>query len=191
MEQPTEIIFRNMEPSSFVRARVEEEIDKLERYFDRIQSCQVMIEAPHKHHRKGREYHVAVHMALPKGRNVDVTHAGRKDKAHEDVYVAIRDAFKAATRQLQDTSNVMAGKVKTHDTPEHGHVRTLFPDRGYGFIQSSDGREIYFHRNSVAEGSFDALHQGDDVRFVSTEGESAEGPQASTVIPIGKHHLTD
>lgn len=191
MEQPPEITFRNMNPSPFVQARVKDEIDKLDRFFDRIHSCQVTVEAPHRHQHKGHTYHVAVHLRLPQGHTVDATHAGRKDQAHEDIYVAVRDAFNAATRQLQDHVRRLEGKVKTHQTPEHGKVRILFPDRGYGFIDASDGREIYFHRNSVAEGSFEDLTRGDDVRFVSVADESAKGPQASTVIQVGKHHLVE
>ena len=57
----------------------------------------------------------------------------------------------------------------------------------YGIIASSDGREIYFHRNSVADGGFDVLHKGQEVRFSETEGD--KGPQATFVRPAGKHHL--
>jgi cold shock CspA family protein len=59
----------------------------------------------------------------------------------------------------------------------------------YGFILSPDGNEIYFHRNSVTNGGFDKLAVGDEVRFVAKHSESAEGLQASTVVPLGKHHL--
>ena len=63
------------------------------------------------------------------------------------------------------------------------------PSRNCGFILSTDGNEIYFHRNSVTNGGFDKLAIGDEVRFVAQHSESAEGPQASTVVPLGKHHL--
>jgi cold shock CspA family protein len=53
---------------------------------------------------------------------------------------------------------------------------------------TTDG-EIYFHRNSVVGGAFDKIEIGDEVRFVAQYSESDEGPQASTVVPLGKHHL--
>ena len=56
-------------------------------------------------------------------------------------------------------------------------------------LANSDGGEIYFHRNSVTNGGFDKLAIGDEVRFVAQHSESAEGPQASTVVPPGKPHL--
>ena len=115
-----------------------------------------------------------------------------KDKhAHEDVYVAVRDAFDAARRQLEDYVRRLDGRVKTHEVPLHGTVARLFQDRGFGFIETADGDEIYFHRNSVTGQGFDRLEVGREVRLVVAENESAESPQASTVTAIGKHHLVD
>jgi len=68
-------------------------------------------------------------------------------------------------------------------------VARLFPEQNCGSILGTDGNEIYFHRNSVANGGFDKLAVGDEVRFVAQHSESAKGPQASTVVPLGKHHL--
>ena len=109
--------------------------------------------------------------------------------AHEDVYVAIRDAFDATRRLLEDHVRRGRGEVKLHGVPDHGRIARLLPDRDCGFIASADGDEIYFHRNSVTNGAFDKLAVGDEVRFVAQHSESAEGPQASTVVPLGKHHL--
>ena len=79
--------------------------------------------------------------------------------------------------------------MKLHAVPEHGRIARLLPERDGGFILTSDGNEIYFHRNSVTNAGFDKLEVGDEVRFVARQAESAEGPQASTVVPLGKHHL--
>ena len=79
--------------------------------------------------------------------------------------------------------------MKLHAVPEHGRIARLLPERDGGFILTSDGNEIYFHRNSVANSGFDRLAVGDEVRFVAQHSESAVGPQASTVVPVGKHHL--
>jgi len=58
-------------------------------------------------------------------------------------------------------------------------VTKLFVDRGYGFIEDEEGREIYFHRNSVLGIAFEKLHVGAKVRFAEEDGD--KGPQASTV----------
>lgn len=183
---PVEVVFHNMDHSDAVEADVRQKAAKLARFYDRIIGVRVVVEAPHRTHHKGKLYHVNVDVSVPGG-EVVVTRQGPKDHAHEDVYVAVRDAFNAAGRRLEDHARKIRGDVKTHETPLHGKVRRLFPD--HGFIETSDGREIYFHRNSVVEGSFEDLADGSEVRLVLAYGESASGPQASTVKPVGKHHL--
>jgi cold shock CspA family protein len=68
-------------------------------------------------------------------------------------------------------------------------VLRLVPQEDYGIIQSSTGKEVYFHRNSVLHDDFDSLTVGCEVRYAEEAGE--KGPQASTVAPIGKHHIID
>jgi ribosomal subunit interface protein len=188
MDIPLQISFRNMDRSETVEAKVRERAAKLESYFNHISSCRVVIEAPERRRRKGRLYHVRVEIGVPGTELVANRHP--KDKhAHEDVYVAVRDAFDAARRQLEDYGRKLSGHVKAHEVPLHGKVLRLFPYEGYGFIAASDGREIYFHKNSVLGQAFDKLEVGSEVRLVVAERESAQGPQASTVDPIGKHHI--
>ena len=110
---PVQISFRHMDPSPALEARVHEKAEKLERFFDRIVSCEVVVEAPHKHHHKGKLYNVRIEINVP-GASVNVGRSGPQDHAHEDVYVALRDAFDAAYRQLEDHARRMRGDVKTH-----------------------------------------------------------------------------
>ena len=188
MDIPLQISFRNMDRSEAVEAKVREKAAKLENYYSHISSCRVVIEAPERRRRKGKLYHVRVEIGVPGTELVANRHP--KDKhEHEDVYVAVRDAFDAARRQLEDFARKQTGRVKTHEPALHGKVLRLFSQEGYGFIAASDGREIYFHRNSVVGQAFDGLEVGSEVRLVVAERESAEGPQATTVDPIGKHHL--
>jgi len=184
---PIEITFRNMDASEYVEADVRKKIAGLERFFDRIHYCRVAIEARHRHQHKGYLCDVHITLGVP-GPDIVVGRTGPEDHAHEDVYVAVRDAFQAATRQLEDYARKTRGDVKTHETPLHGKVVRLFPEEGYGFIQTPDELEVYFHKNSVVEGRFEDLDKGAEVRLVIAEGEGREGPQASTVKPIGKHH---
>lgn len=117
MQIPLEITFHNMDHSDAVDANIREKAAKLERYFDRIVGCRVVIEAPHKHSRKGKMFEVRVDISVP-GKEIVVNRNGPKNHAHEDVYVAIRDAFTAACRQLEDHSQKVRGDVKTHQSPE-------------------------------------------------------------------------
>lgn len=185
MKLPLQIGFRNMNPSEAVEAKVRERVDKLEQFYDHIMSCRVVVEERHKYHARGNLYHVRVDIKVPDGEIV----ASREPDAHHaytDVYVAIRDAFDSATRQLQSYAQERRLDVKVHEAPPHGRVSALVPSEDFGRIETADGREVYFHRHSVIEGEFDDLHVGDEVRFAEEAGEL--GPQASTVRIVGKHH---
>ena len=188
MQQPLQITFRDIPHSDAVEAAIREKAEKLDQFFDKIMSCRVMIESPHSHHHQGRLYHVRVDITVP-GAELVASRSPNKHHAHEDVYVAIRDAFDEAKRQLQEYKRKLKGKVKTHKTPAHGRVSELVPDQDYGRIQTPDGRDIYFHRNSLVRGEYGDLEIGSEVRFVEEAGD--EGPQASTVHVVGKHHITD
>jgi cold shock CspA family protein/ribosome-associated translation inhibitor RaiA len=189
LQLPVSITFRNMGPSPAIEANIREQAEKLDLFFPRILSCRVVVEAPHRHHHKGKLYSVSVELKMP-GRGITVTGTGPKNHAHEDVYVAIRDAFHAISRRLQDHARRGQGTVKAHAVPFHGKVIKLLPTEGYGFLLTSDGNEVYFHKNSVTGNGFKSLNLGSEVRATITEGESDKSPQASTVTPIGKHHLT-
>ncbi len=188
MDIPPHISFRDMKPSEKIKQRIEERVGRLEKFFDRITSCRVVVSAPHRHRHKGKLYHVAISLGVPGGELV-VNRDPAGKHSHEDVYVALRDAFNALQRQLRDHVRRKRGETKTHEVPPHGRIAKLFDD--YGFIETPDGREIYFHRNSVTNFSFDSLATGAEVRFVAMDGESEKGPQASTVSPLGKRHIVE
>jgi ribosomal subunit interface protein len=188
MQTPLRITFRDMPVSPAVEARIRDRAAALERFHARITGCHVVIEAHHRHQQQGRLYHVTIHIVLPAG-EVAVTRDPAEHHAHEDAYVAVRDAFDAAERRLQDRVRRLRGAVKQHELVAHGTVERLFPE--YGFIRSAfDGQEIYFHRNSVLDSKFGLLKSGMEVRFALHEGEGEEGAQASTVTVVGKHHPT-
>ena len=186
MQKPLQIVFRHIEPSEALEARIRKEADRLETFSDHIISCHVVITTPHKHHQKGQLYEVQIDVKVPQ-KELFVGHGQHDKHSHEDPYVAIRDAFNKMQRQLEDYVRRIKGKVKHHEAPAHGHVIQIFPSMDYGTIETPDSRQIYFHRNSVLDTNFDELKTGTEVRFVEEQGE--EGPQASTVQLIGKHHL--
>jgi ribosomal subunit interface protein len=190
MQLPLQISFKNVESTETIEASIRSHAARLDRFFDRIMRCRVVVTAPQRRHRKGRLYNVRIDLTIPQ-HEIVVNRAPRLDHAYEDVEVAIREAFNSAARQLEDHVRRMRGDVKVHPVAPHGRVKALFPEKGYGFIESSEGLEIYFHRNSVVDDAFPQLKVGDEVRYVSQERESEMGPQASTIIPIGKHHIPE
>ncbi len=185
MQVPLQVTFENIGPSEAIEARIREEVDKLEQFYDRITSARVVVARPQHRHHKGDVYQVRIHLTAPGDSDIAISREPAVTGAHEDVYVTIRDAFKAARRQLQDVARKRQGHVKAHEPPPHGRILALQFD--HGFIASADGREIYFHRNSVTHDKFDELEVGQEVRFSEAVGD--KGPQATLVRPIGKHHL--
>lgn len=188
MQIPLQITFRGLPPSDAIEARIRERARKLERFHDRITSCRVVVEAAHRHHHKGNLYNVTVDLTVPGGELV-VSREPHERESHQDVYVSVRDAFDAAARQLEDHLGRQRGKVKSHEAPAHGRVLRTLPIDGYGFLETPDGLEVYFHENALLDGSLADLEPGSQVRFVLAEGEGNQGPQASSVQPVGKHHI--
>jgi cold shock CspA family protein/ribosome-associated translation inhibitor RaiA len=186
MTVPLQVTFRGFPASPAIEAGIRERAERLAGFHDRIIDCHVVVEAPHGHHAKGKLYHLRVLVNVPGGQVV-VSNDAHDKHAHEDVHVAIRDAFNAVDRKLEDFVRRHRQDVKHHVAPAHGRVARLFPD--HGFIVDGEGNETYFHRNSVVNDGYDRLEVGAEVRFVAAEGESDKGPQATTVRPAGKHHI--
>jgi len=181
MNLPVEITFRNMGASDALENNVRGKVQKLQQICDRINSCRVVIEANHQHQHKGNLFHVRIDLAVP-GHELVVSRDPAENQAHEDAYVAVRDAFNAARRQVEKfvRSNRRQAKVHSaHEQIPHGRVMELIPLEDYGRILTPEGREIYFHRNSLIKGDFDKLEIGDPVRFNEVMGD--QGPQASAV----------
>ncbi len=186
MQIPLHVTFKGMEHSPAVEARVRESVEKLERYCDEIVGCRVTVEEPHRHHEAGRVFQVRVEVTVP-GRTLTASREPEVHHAYTDVFVAIRDAFDTMRRLLEEYERKRRGAVKTHETPAHGRVTELDVDRGFGRIETPDGRLVYFHRNAVVGEGFRELTLGAAVRYEEELGE--DGPQATTVHLLGKHHL--
>lgn len=187
MKTPVQIDFQHCDDADGFRIRIEENIAGLENRFGRITACRVFTRGPGEYHRTGGAYELRVHLELPDGRQVDIDRTPDEDERHSDPWFAINNAFKRARRVLQDNVRRMQGQVKLHETAPIATVRRILPDEGYGFLETGDGRELYFHQNSVLDGGFTRLKPGTRVVFVEEMGD--KGPQASTVRPAGKHGL--
>lgn len=186
MQLPLQITYRHMDRPETLDEKIRERAGKLDQFAPNIMSCRVVVDAPHQHKNKGNLYQVSVDVTLP-GHEINVTRRPDGHQAHEDPYVVVRDVFDAVERQLADLMRKQDQRTRPHETPPHGRISRLVPEEDYGRIETPDGRDIYFHRNSVLNADFDKLGVGDEVRFDEESGE--QGPQASTVRVIGKHHL--
>lgn len=178
MKIPLQITVRNASVSEVVKNEIRERVDKLEQFSSNVMGCHVTVDSPHRHQHQGMKYAVQIDLTV-RGAELVV-----KRQPDEDIYVAIRDAFDAARRQMEEYERRLRGEVKNHEAPSQARVSKLFPEQGYGFLEAPNGYEIYFHRNSVLGDAFDRLTIGTEVRFVEEEGE--KGPQASTVVLVRK-----
>ncbi|MBL6751761.1 MAG: ribosome-associated translation inhibitor RaiA [Nevskia sp.] len=115
MEMPLELEFKNMTASPALEAVIREKVAKLERFHDRITGCRVTVEEPHRHQHQGKQYQVHIRLMVPGAVLVSSHDAG--DKGHDDPNVAVRDAFDAMRRQLEDHVRIHRGEVKKHTGP--------------------------------------------------------------------------
>lgn len=201
MKLPVQVTFKNLPPSPALESLIRERAATLDTYCPDIMSCRVVVEMPHRHRHSGNPFQVRIDLTVP-GDEIVVSqdptlHGSLQDLGvgelnktadiqaqHTAADLAVRDAFDAARRQLQDYVRQKRGSVKTHEAPSHGQVVRLGQDEGW--ILTPDNREVYFHHRSVLDAAFDELRVGTDVAFVEEQGE--KGPQASTVRVLGKHH---
>jgi ribosomal subunit interface protein len=155
LQVPLQITIRDMPRSEALDADIRGRVAKLEEFSPRIVSCRVNVEQVGRHQHQGKQFRVRIDVRVP-GEEIVV------NRDHdEDVYVALRDAFDAAKRQLEDVVREKRGDVKVHGVPLHGKVTRLHP-------------------------VFDELQPGTQVQFI--EELAAEGPQAKRVS-VGKHHF--
>lgn len=113
METETQIVFENIDSSDAMRRRVAAEVAHLEQFHGRVTACRVVIGAPEKHKRKGKLYQVRIHLVMPGRAEVAVRPSTAGHQWNQDPLVAIRNAFDAARRQLQDEAKKRRGEVKS------------------------------------------------------------------------------
>lgn len=177
---PIQITLRDIESSEAIEQLIRKKAEKLHQYYDRISSCRVVIETSQKHKHQGKIFNVRIDVTVP-GKEFVVN-----KKHDQDVNVAMRDAFDAMARQLEEHGRKRHGRVKTHNEVLHGHVARMIHEEGYGFIEGIDGNEYYFSVTNVTFPNFAHLTIGDAVEFV-TETVS-EGRQAQHVIRERQNH---
>lgn len=178
---PVQITIRDMPISPALESAIRKKAEKLLKYYDRICSCRVVIEVPQKHKHQGKLFNVRIDLTVP-GKELVVNR-----KQDEDVYIAIRDAFYAIGRQLEEHSRKRHGRVKSHNGVLHGKVTRKIVEEGYGFIEGHDGTEYYFSVTNASYPNFNQLAIGDSVEFIPEH--FSDGWQAHKVIRERKNHI--
>jgi Sigma 54 modulation protein / S30EA ribosomal protein len=157
MKLPLQITFRNMKSSAMIEEWIQAEAAKLEKFYGQITACRVAIELPHRHHKKVKPLHVRIDLTLP-GKEIvikrepalsptlrklaehDTVGKLHRLPPHHDLHLAIRDAFKTATRRIQDFARRRRGDVKTHEQSPAATVPRIFPGKGSRFLNAREER---------------------------------------------------
>jgi ribosomal subunit interface protein len=180
MQVPAQIVYHGFERSDALDAAVHDKLAHLERFSSDLTGCRVVLDLGHRHKHQGHPFGVHIVLTLP-GRELIVDRV-----EHEDVYVALRDAFDAMKRQLEDAVRQRRGDVKRHARELHGEVARVDADGSFGFIRTPDGEEYYFARGNVVDDAFDRIAVGAAVQFIAEP--AGEGWQAKRVS-LGRHHV--
>ncbi len=197
---PLQIAFHHAEVIPDIEELIRSEAAKLERYYPRIMGCRVKVEHESGRH-SGNLWNVRIDLTVPGGEIVvqsepslggmarqmeqaQIRKGMEVRRERQILHRAVRDAFKAARRQLQDYARKQRGDTKRLIAPGTANVTQVFEDQGYGFLMTPEGREIYFHRESVLNDAFDDLKPGTTVTFAEEAGE--KGPQASSVRVVSR-----
>jgi cold shock CspA family protein len=197
---PLQITFRNTKAPPDAEQWIRLNAAKLNVFYRRIVGCRVTVERP-RSHQNGSAYHVRIDLTVSGGELVikhepaltggtrqlneaEIRKRLEVRDPHKHLRQAINDAFKAAGRRLQDYARCQRGDVKHRETRSEARVTQLFQDKGYGFLATPEGREVYFHPDSVLNRAFGRLKVGTRVTFAEERGDN--GPQASSVRIMAK-----
>lgn len=191
MQGPVEIAFHNMDPLDWAEQEIRSRIAELERRFDRIASCRVHVDKRAKPNGTSIPPVVRIEIGIPGRADLIVSHEPehlQRKYQRPDLQKAINEAFRIAERQLIELKNQQHGRTKAplHDVQNQrlGQVAEIKPGQDFGFLVTSEGALLYFHRNSVLAGNFDALARGDEVYYVEAVGDT--GPTATKVrVKVG------
>jgi len=180
MEVPIEMTFRHVPKTKELEDLINSKAAALEKLCDNIISCRVAIEKPQEHQRSGNPYRVRIDLRVPPGHEIVVKREPGDGNMHDPLDFVIRESFDIARRKLKALLDKQHHDIKTHPEQEVSAViDRIFMREQYGFLKTTDGREVYFHANSVINEDFDNLEPGMGVRFVERLDEA--GLQASTV----------
>jgi ribosomal subunit interface protein len=186
MQIAPEIAFHNVESSADAEAMIQDHIARLERIYERMTTCRVRVDQRNQNQNGTIPPVVHIEISVPGHTDIVVAHEPghlqRKFQA-PDLHNAINEAFRIAETRLSKFKDKQSNRSapQTHEAALQfiGQVAELQPDKDFGFLMTKEGGLLYFHRNSVLSGNFDALRRGDEVSYVEEMGDT--GPTASKV----------
>jgi ribosome-associated translation inhibitor RaiA/cold shock CspA family protein len=186
MQVPVEIAFHNIERSAWAEEEIRARIAKLERIYDRLITCRVRVDQRASNSTGTIPPVVRIELGIPGHKDLVVSHEPdylQHKFQSPDLHNAINEAFRIAEDRLVELKNRRQGRSKQahHDGENQflGQVADMTPGQDFGFLLTKEGGLLYFHRNSVLAGDFDALQRGDEVYYVEEMGDT--GPTAAKV----------
>jgi ribosome-associated translation inhibitor RaiA len=186
MKVPLEIAFHNLDPLPWAEREIRARVESLEGLFDRLIACRVRVDQRATNTSGTIPPVVRIEISVPGHHDIVVAHEpDRLQRRYQnpDLLNAIHEAFRIAERQLLEWKDKVQGETKIvhHDGQRQflGQVAEVNPGRDHGFLVTAAGGLLYFHRNSLLSGDFDALKRGDEVHYVEDVGDT--GPIATKV----------
>ena len=186
MQIAAEIAFHNIQHSEWAEEAIREKIARLEKLFDRLVTCRVRVEKRAANASNSIPPVVRIEIGVPGHKDLIVSHEPehlQQKFAEPDMRIAINEAFRIAERQLLAFKEQLKGRTKAPQSDAQnqflGQVAELAPEKDHGFLLTKEGGLLYFHRNSLLTGDFDALKRGDSVHYVEDVGDT--GPTAVKV----------
>lgn len=183
---PLEIAFHNIASSQRAEQEIRARVADLEKLYGRLNSCRVRIDQRAKDRTGTIPPVVHIELGIPGRSDLVVSHEPEhllRKYRHPDLHKAINEAFRIAERQLTELKRQRDGRTKAadHDAGNQflGEVAEIAPDQDFGFLMTKEGSLLYFHRNSLLNGDFDALARGDCVHYNEAVGDT--GPIATKV----------
>jgi ribosome-associated translation inhibitor RaiA/cold shock CspA family protein len=190
MQIPLEIAFHNVDKSEWAEAAIREHVARLERIYDRLTVCRVRVDRRNRNATRTIPPVVRIEIGIPGRKDIVVAHEPDhllQKFQTPDLHNAINEAFRIAERRLSEFKDQRRHPTEhRHEAAQefHGQIAELTPGEDFGYLLTKEGGLLYFHRNSLLSGDFDALKRGDDVTYVETMGDT--GPTASKVRVKGE-----
>lgn len=181
-----EISFHKFDGSNALKSEIREHIDRLEQYFGRITTCRVRVDQRQQNAAGTIPPVVSIEISIPGRKDVIVSHEpGHLQRKFQtpDVNNAVNEAFRIAQQRLGQVKDKMSDhrQAVAHEATHElkGQIAEMHADKDFGYVMTAEGGLLYFHRNSVLSGDFDALQRGATVSYVESSGDT--GPTASKV----------
>jgi ribosome-associated translation inhibitor RaiA/cold shock CspA family protein len=186
MQVPVEIAFHNCQRTQSVEDDIRDHIDRLEEIHPRLTACRVRVDQRNDNSQHTIPPVVRIEISVPGHKDIVVAHEPdhlQRKFQRPDIRNAINEAFRIAERRLSEAKDQRNDRTAAagHEAALEfrGQVAEMPPGEDFGFLLTKEGGMLYFHRNSLLSGDFDALRRGDNVTYVEDLGDT--GPIATKV----------